>query len=267
MFSRGFSLLWDGDKNLTPLIKGARKVGIKINTLGGRSLSTRPEVALSLAKRIRDSGIPESDLLIWDRTCRELKDAGYRLSRNSGDIRIFGTDTPGVGYESDLVAHLSIGSRFSRIITSLTDVSVSLALLKDHGLAGITAGMKNYFGAIHNPNKYHDDGCCPFVAEVFDAPPVRRRHRLTVLDALTVQFHRGPSFHRRWAAPYGALIFSTDAVAADTVGQTIIERLRAETGLPSLKEEGREPRYLVEAARMGLGRAALQEIQVIEEEA
>ena len=59
--------------------------------------------------------------------------------------------------------------------------------------------MKNYFGAIHNPNKYHDAHCDPHVAEVFDAPPVRSRHRLTVLDALLVQFHKGPAYHPQWA--------------------------------------------------------------------
>ena len=61
---------------------------------------------------------------------------------------------------------------------------VSLPVLKDHNLAGVSLGMKNFFGAIHNPNKYHDNHCDPFVAEVFDVPLVRQKHRLTVIDAL-----------------------------------------------------------------------------------
>ncbi|HDT14537.1 MAG TPA: DUF362 domain-containing protein, partial [Candidatus Aminicenantes bacterium] len=141
----------------------------------------------------------------------------------------------------------------------------SLAILKDHGLAGVTAGLKNYFGSIHNPNKYHEGRCDPFVAEVFDAPPVRSKHRLTILDALTVQFHRGPSFHARWADKYGGLVFSRDPVAADAVGWSIIERLRAAAGLPDLEGERRAPSYLRTAERMGLGRADPASIETVEE--
>ena len=109
---------------------------------------------------------------------------------------------------------------------------MSLAQLKDHGLAGITGGMKNYFGAIHNPNKYHDSRCDPYVAEVFDCASVKRKHRLTVLDALKVQYHRGPSFHARWADSFGALIFSTDPVAADVIGWRLIEKLNVDGRIP-----------------------------------
>jgi hypothetical protein len=133
------------------------------------------------------------------------------------------------------------------------------------GLAGVTAGMKNYFGAIHNPNKYHDAHCDPHVAEVFDAPPIKSKHRLTVLDALVVQFHKGPAYHPRWAGKYGGFVFSLDPVAADTVGWTIIERLRAEAGLPTLQEEGRAPGYIGTAGRMGLGVADPAAIETVEE--
>jgi hypothetical protein len=125
--------------------------------------------------------------------------------------------------------------------------------------------MKNYFGAIHNPNKYHDDRCDPFIAQVFDAPPVKARHRLTVIDALAVQFHRGPSYHARWAAKFGGLIFSLDPVAADQAGWRVLERLREEAGLPSLEAEGRRPAYLSTAEKMGLGRTEASVIEAIEE--
>jgi uncharacterized protein (DUF362 family) len=126
--------------------------------------------------------------------------------------------------------------------------------------------MKNYFGAIHNPNKYHDFNCDPFIAEVFDIGPVKQKHKLTILDCLVVQYHRGPSFHSQWAEKTGALVFSLDPVAADVVGWQIIEKLRSQKGLPSLQEEKREPLYLLTAEKMGLGRADRKEIRLIEEE-
>jgi uncharacterized protein (DUF362 family) len=241
-------------------------VGIKINTIAGRALSTRPEAALALADTLARSGVPEDRIVIWDRTNRELRDAGFSLSMNRRGYKIYGTDARGAGYDSRLMMNGSVGSLFSVIQSRTVEASISLAVLKDHGMAGVTAGMKNYFGAIHNPNKYHDDHCDPYVAELFDIGLIKDKHRLTILDALRVQYHRGPAYHARWADPSGALIFSTDPVAADFTGWRWIETLRARAGLPSLEEEGRPPTYIRTAARMGLGTDHPDEIQLIEEE-
>jgi uncharacterized protein (DUF362 family) len=268
MFRRGFELLTgEGEERnaVLAIFRPDDRVGIKVNTIGGRAISTRPEVSLCLAGLISRGGPPEKNVVIWDRTNRELRDAGYRPAAGANGFRVLGTDTDGAGYGAELVSHLNIGSLFSKIQTDFVTASVSLAILKDHGLAGITAGMKNYFGAIHNPNKYHDFHCNPFVPEVFDSPPVRGKHKISILDCLVVQYHRGPSFHPQWAERYGGLVFSFDPVAADRVGWALIERFRAGKGLPSLAQEGREPVYLATAEKMGLGRADLKEIETVEE--
>ena len=267
MFAKGLALLTGADDGAAAasLFRPDDRIGIKVNTIGGRAISTRPEVALALAGWLSRSGLAAKNLFIWDRTTRELRDAGYTPSAGGSDVRVFGTDAAGVGYGTDLVSHLGVGSLFSKILDEFATASISLAILKDHGMAGVTAGMKNYFGAIHNPNKYHDGRCDPFVAEVFDAPPVKSKHRLTILDALVVQYHKGPSYHARWAEKFGGLVFSLDPVAADAVGWTIIERLRAAAGLPTLEDEGRAPLYLATAEKMGLGRADPASIETVEE--
>lgn len=268
MYARGFARLTgaaDDAGAVAALFRAEERVGIKVNTIGGRSISTRPEVALALAGWLAANGLREKNLFVWDRTTRELRGAGYPTGAPREGVKVFGTDADGVGYGPELVSHLDIGSLFSRILTEFVTASISLAVLKDHGMAGVTAGLKNYYGAIHNPNKYHDSGCDPYVAQVFDAPPVRTRHRVSVIDALVVQFHRGPSFHSRWAAKFDGLVFSLDPVAADAAGWTIIERLRAGAGLPSLADEGRAPKYLATAERMGLGRADPAQVETIEE--
>lgn len=269
MLDLGFRHLTGADQSPdgpAALFSRKDRVGIKISTIGGRMISTRPELALALANLLSSSTVSEKNILIWDRTNRELREAGYRLSDGPNGLKIFATDTAGAGYDTELVSHLNIGSLFSTIQTNFVTASISLAILKDHGLAGITAGMKNYFGAVHNPNKYHDDHCDPYIAELFDTPLVKQKHRLSILDALLVQFHRGPSYHSRWAEPCGRLIFSLDPVAADAVGWRLVEKLRSDRGLPSLDEEGREPTYLKTAEALGLGRSALEGIQIIEDE-
>ena len=269
MCNQGIQLLLDQQNpkdSLRLLFKNNDRVGIKINTIAGRKLSSRPEVSFSLANLLRESGIRQGNIIIWDRTNRELREAGYRLNLNRNGIKVFGTDTRGIGYNSRLVSHLNIGSLFSSIQSDKATASISLAILKDHGMAGVTAGMKNYFGAIHNPNKYHDFNCNPFVAELFEIEFIKRKHKLTILDSLIVQYHRGPSYHARWAEKYEAIILSLDPVAADFVGWQVIEKLRTQKGLPSLKEEKRAPVYLKTAEKMGLGKANPEEIQIVEEE-
>ncbi|MGD8538350.1 MAG: DUF362 domain-containing protein [Candidatus Aminicenantes bacterium] len=252
------------DDALRFFFKDRDRIGIKVNTIGGRAISTAPATSLPLANLLVASGWNANTVLIWDRTNRELKEAGYSLNMNQTGIKVYGTDTNGVGYNRTLTAYLNIGSLFSSIFTNTITASISMAVLKDHGLAGVTGGMKNYFGTIHNPNKYHDNNCDPFVAELIGTPLIRNKHRISILDALKVQYHRGPSSHPQWAENYGALVFSEDAVAADTVGWQIIKKLRAKKGLPSLEEEQRPPRYLYTAEKMGLGTSNLKKIRIIE---
>ncbi len=256
----------DPNSGLRRLFGPGDRVGIKINTIGGRLLSTPPDVSLSLAFWLGEKTVKPGNVVVWDRTNRELKGAGYRLSSDRNGPRVFGTDTDGAGYGRELVVHRDIGSLFSSIQEDYVTASISLAVLKDHGMAGVTAGMKNYFGSIHNPNKYHDGRCDPYVAHVFDAPPVKGKHRLTILDALTVQYHRGPSYHAQWAERAGALVFGIDPVATDAVGWRLIDRLRAGKGLPSLAEEQRAPSYLATAEKLGLGTADPARISLVEAE-
>jgi uncharacterized protein (DUF362 family) len=269
MYRRGIQALTghvDLREGFHQLFTANDRIGIKINTISGKRLSSRPATSLSLALLIAGNGMREENIIIWDRTNRELKQAGYSLNMNRKGIKIFGTDANGVGYQKELVSHRNIGSLFSSIQARFITASVSLAVLKDHGLAGVTAGMKNYFGTIHNPNKYHDSHCDPFIAELFETGEVRKKHRLTILDALLVQYHRGPAYHARWAEKYEALVFGYDPVAVDSVGWQIIENLRAEKGLSLLKEEEREPVYLHTAEKLGLGSADWEKIQITIEE-
>jgi uncharacterized protein (DUF362 family) len=248
------------------LFAPAERIGLKINGIAGRELTTTPETSLAFARLLVDGGGDPRRILIWDRTNRELKGAGYRLNLEGTEFRIFGTDTADVGYVREPLVHRGAASRFSSIQTDRIDASVSFAVLKDHGLAGFSGGMKNYFGAIHNPNKYHETKCDPGVADVFDAPPVKSKHRLTILDALTAQYHRGPSFHPKWADGTERLVFGLDPVAADAVGRSLIDDLRKTHGLPSLAEDGRAPDYLNTAERMGLGLGRRDAIRLIEDE-
>ncbi len=244
------------------LVRPSQRLGIKVNCLG---LPTSPAAAGALAEALCASGLDPERIVLWDRTDRELRAAGYRL-RRSGGVRCFGTDslTAGrAGYEDEIRSSGRIGSMFSRIVTHETDALVSAAVLKDHNLAGLTGCLKNFFGAIHNPNKYHDDGCDPFIADVCAHPLIRERLRLAFCDAIRPQYHGGPPDRPDWRWPYGGLLLAVDPVALDRVGVEIIARRRAAAGMAPLEAENRPPRHLASARERGLGTDRLEEIEIV----
>ena len=189
------------------------------------------------------------------------------MSKSGSGPRCYGTDELGdrgvSGYGPRISTSGKIGSLYSRIITDETDALVSAPVLKDHNLAGLTCAMKNFYGAIHNPNKYHDNGCDPFVADVCAHDHIRSRLRLAVCDATRPQYQGGPPARPSWRWPYGGLILSADAVALDRVALEIVERKRAAEGMKSLAAENRPVRYLASAEQRNLGNSDLSRIEVI----
>jgi uncharacterized protein (DUF362 family) len=141
---------------------------------------------------------------------------------------------------------------------------ISCAVLKDHGLAGVSLTMKNWYGVVHNPNKLHDENCAPFVAHLSASPLIRPRLQLNVVDGSLAQCHGGPGRSPRWAWPFEGFLASTDPVAIDAVGRAILEARRREVGLPAFAAEGREASYIEGAARLGLGSADLARIEQVE---
>ena len=70
---------------------------------------------------------------------------------------------------------------------------------------------------------------------------------------MRVQVEGGPAFHPAGAVTHGGLLLATDPVALDVVAWEILEQLRKEKKLPSLKKDKREPVHIATAARMRLG--------------
>ncbi len=229
-------------------------IGVKVNCLAGPRLSTPFTGVLALADCLRKAGIPPGRLLAFERTEREMRRAGYAV--DGGEIRCLATDRlPGGGYEPRPTLGTDVGSCLSRVLTRRCTALVSFGVAKDHDLAGISAAMKNLYGVIHNPNKYHDNRCDPFVADVLGLPPIRTRLRLAIVDATRAQCHGGPAFKPAWAWRADRIFVGTDPVAVDRCVADLIEAERARRDLPTLREAGREPTWLETAQARGLGRA------------
>ena len=128
-----------------------------------------------------------------------------------------------------------------RFSPSDCNVLINLPVLKDHDGAGVTIALKNMYGVIHNPNKYHPNGCNPYVADLNMLPEIRSRMRLTICDATTAMYEGGPGYKPEHSWNANTLLVSTDPVALDHTGWQIIERKRAEKGWKTLEAEDRAP--------------------------
>jgi uncharacterized protein (DUF362 family) len=236
------------------------KIGLKVNCLAGARLSTTPELVRAIVASLIDAGVSSEKIVVWERTARELKAAG--LNAQTTGARCLGTDER--GYESDIATSGEVGACLSRVLTCEIGVLLNVGVLKDHDLAGVSIGMKNLYGILHNPNKYHDNACDPYVADVANFPVVRAKLALTIADGMLAQCQGGPAFSPAYAWEYNGIVVGTDPVAVDRVGAEIIERRRKARSLPSLAEAKRWPKWLATAARYGLGEADLARIKLLE---
>jgi uncharacterized protein (DUF362 family) len=243
------------------LFSPGEKIGIKLSCLPGRHLSTTEGLVMTVVDGLLSAGIKKQNIFVWERTNRELEKAGFVVG--SSGINILGTDHfPGGGYSQRLEFARSVGTCFSRIM-EIVDAHINLPVLKDHDIAGVSIGLKNFYGAIYNPNKFHRNNCDPYVADLCTHPLIKNKLRLTLGDASRVQANNGPAFYPKYALEYGGILVSRDPVALDYTGWQIIEQCRKELKLKTLKESGREPRYILTAAQLKLGHAHPGKIEVI----
>jgi len=228
------------------VVRPGEVVGLKVNCLSGRGAATSIVLVEAICERLQQAGIPQSNIVIWDRLDSDLESAGFRPSSRGDRIRCIGNDS--AGYGDELAVYGSAGSLLANTLTRTCDAVINLPVLKDHGIVGVTLALKNLFGAIHNPNKYHSDAGNPYVADVNMFSAIRQKVRLTICDGLTAQYEGGPSYMPQWSWPYNGLLVARDPVALDYTGWQILERKRAAMGMKPLRELKREPLYIATAA-------------------
>ncbi len=267
LLDRAMQALFDRDNPIEAwkkLVRPGEMVGLKVNALGGRGLSSNLQLVEAICERLQEAGIKATDIVVWDRDSDEMEHVGFHVVTGGNRVQCFGTDR--VDYEQELATYGSVGSRLSKILTQRCNVLINVPVLKDHDGAGITMALKNMYGVIHNPNKYHPNGCNPYIADLNMLPEIRSKMRLTIGDATTACFEGGPGYKPEYSWKNNALLVSQDPVALDYTGWQIIERKRAEKGLKTLEGDKRAPTYITTAAdaRHRLGMNDPRRIVVVE---
>jgi len=239
------------------LSDAAQRYGVKVNCVNA-DLPTHPAVVAALAGLVVEAGARAENVIAFDRTDRELEKCGFAIGSGDG-YRALGCDHDGVGYDEAWASFSDGDVRFSRMLTERIDHLVSAPVLKNHEMAGVTLSLKNHFGSIDDPGRLHGraNDCSPGIGELNAEPRLRGLTRLVVIDAMFGTYESGlaslPDF-----APM-SLVVATDPVAADTVGQALINQRRQQAGLDAI-----DARHLHDAAGLGLGHASLAEIERVD---
>jgi hypothetical protein len=158
------------------------------------------------------------------------------------------------------------GSGREQLVKAVEDATaiLNVPFLKAHRIAGMTGCLKNLsHGLIRRPALYHDNQCCPCIPDVVAMPVIRDKLRLNVVNALRIIYDTRPDAARDPVDIASALVISTDPVAADTIGQTVLDAMRREKALaPVTPEPGMVLQHRLAAAK-GLGFNNLELIDLV----
>ena len=249
MLDRAMMTLFDRDDPVEPwkmVVRPDEVVGLKVNCLSGLGNSTTVELVEVVCERLRQAGVQGRNIFIWDRLNKDLEKSGFRINHRGSGVQCIGNDV--LGFEPELAAFGAAGSLLCRTLTRVCDCVINMPVVKDHSIAGVTITLKNMFGAIHNPNKYHLNAGNPYIPDVYMLPGIREKTRLIVCDATTIQYEGGPSYLPYWAWAFDGLMVGRDPVALDYTGWQLIDQKRTDEGMKPLSELGRRPVYLETAA-------------------
>lgn len=227
----GFQDIGEAWKSLFPEIKQSNVISIKVNCIN-RSLSSHPEIAYSIVNgltrmQVEGNSFPENNIIIWDRTNSELRNAGYSINTGITGARCFGTSQAGGGYSSTQFNVAGRSQRISQILTDMSDYIINLSVLKNHGTAGVTLSMKNHYGTCDGPGSIHGGYCDPYVPALNNLSPIRDKQVINICDAIYGIISGGPSGNPQITPK--SLIMSKDPVAHDYIGAQILQQNGCQT--------------------------------------
>jgi uncharacterized protein (DUF362 family) len=232
---------------IAPQVLRGGVIGLKVNGLGGRGISTHAELVMAICERLQQAGVAPGNIVVWDRNARDL--VACRLTINASDrsrVRCFGSDV--AGFEDQQESWGIAKIRLSKILTRECAMVISLPILKDHDLAGMTFSMKNMYGVVDRPDHLHGNSCNPAVADLNCIAAIRQKVTLTIGDALKSVYQGGPAFRPEHSCYPNSLVVGEDRVAVDHVALKILNSHRVQNGLETLEAAGRAPVYIATAA-------------------
>lgn len=269
-------------------------IGLKVNPIAGKLLSTSHAVTQAIVRQLEEAGISRSKLVIWDRRGADLKESGFTAA-NYPDIRIAATECQDENgsyinpegkfyseeridknhffyvdvegeYDAYTMPYMVNGGKysyFSKICTEEVTKIINVPVIKNAGTT-ITVCMKNLsFGSITNTARLHGAMWHDTCASACAFPPLRDKVVLNIADGLTGCFDGGPAANPQFICHYNTLVVGTDPVAVDRICYDIVIAKRIEEGVQEEEKAGARA-FMDLAEQLNLGVANKDKIELAE---
>lgn len=255
-------------------------VGIKVTAAAAPAQATRVAVVDAIAEGLVAAGVPATNIVVFDRDAGKLAEAGF--VEKPGGYRVVGF-APGGWDETKYIEgnpvgrliwgdlqfgiegnELSSRSHFPAVLTQRCTKLINAPVLQDSETCGLAGCLYNLsLGVLDNHRRFEMTGEFgdPVIANVIRVPLLRDKLVLNVMDALVAGYAGGPAFKPYYAWNAGALYFSRDPVAIDSLCFQQIEAHRREAKLPSIKERAV---HIMRSTLLGVGLSSSNQIELIE---
>jgi len=294
MFETGLQKLTGkaSDKSFPLFFSKNDVVGLKVNPVGPKLISTNLEVVDATIAWLEKGGLSRKNIVICDRFDFMLTDAGFTAERFPG-VQIEGLQTmdeaAAMGKKKDdsgwldeaghhvseknfdkdyyywadvegpkdkpyLNQHVFNGkySYFGKLLTQKLTKIINIPVFKNTG-SGISMATKNLgYGAVCNTNRLHKPLFFDVCVEVLAFPAVRDKLVLNITDGLKGQYEGGPGPAPKYVWSHERMFFATDPFALDMICHNRLVQKRKEMGVKT-NEHPRYTGYLNYAQKLGLG--------------
>lgn len=207
-------------KILLPGVSATSVIAIKVNCLF--TLCTHPEVSYAVANSLMQmmfsgSSFPANNIIIYDNSDSCLTgNGGYTINRSTTGVRCMGTGFSG-SYDVS-----GVTQQLSTILTNTADFLINVAVLKNHGMSGVSLCLKNHYGTCNNPGGLHGGNYCdPYIPALNATTPIKTKQKVNIIDALFGIISGGPGGPPGITA--NKIIMSTDSVATDYCGKVLLK--------------------------------------------
>jgi uncharacterized protein (DUF362 family) len=246
-------------KVLLPTYRPGQRIGLKVNCLNQNAPTSRYLIR-AIVTSLRDRlGVAPTDIIVWDRHLSELKsnakytDEDLAGAQLRGTLQVAGKETTGdPGYGDPISPAIECQTpRLSRILTEQTDLTINCPVLKTHNVSGVTAALKNIYGIIDIPGKYHRPLLQAALPALYALPAIRNSISLTIVDGL-VGVIKGDTDSSD-VVPIRRILLAQDPVAMDSYAVDLVNQLRSAADLPAPPVEAELLTWIARAEALGLG--------------
>jgi hypothetical protein len=234
------------------------------------------------------AGHPRSGIIVWDRSLGGIKDAGYRPTTDSYQVKAI---APHDGYDAKAVVSAPVAgklvwgdfeyvgdlgkmplfadadatsnvSHFSKIVSNEVDKIINVPVMsvsETNGIAGCIYNMT--IPNIDNWRRFAQGSRfgAESLAEIYANPLIARKVVFNLMDGLIAQYAGGPQPQPNYAVHHATLYASKDPVALDAIALKRLEEWRKRG---SLRPVGPVAAYIDFAGQLGLGNSATNRIEI-----